>query len=155
MGQVHDAVGDSKEALKSFQGALQLREELGDKAGLGDTLIDLANYYGARGENDQALGLLKRSLQIQREVGITTVFVTHDQEEALTLSDRVAIFNEGKVVQAGRPLEVYERPTTAFAPSACQAFQGQDCFFNVLALLAEFRQHFHNVHIVSISPKNT
>ena len=52
---------------------------------------------------------------IQREVGITTIFVTHDQEEALTLSDRVAIFNKGQVVQAGSPRAVYERPVDRFA----------------------------------------
>jgi ABC-type Fe3+/spermidine/putrescine transport system ATPase subunit len=53
--------------------------------------------------------------RIQREVGITTVFVTHDQEEALTLSDRIAIFDKGNVVQVGPPLEVYERPNNRFA----------------------------------------
>ena len=53
--------------------------------------------------------------QIQREVGITTIFVTHDQEEALTLSDRVAIFNEGRVVQTGTPRDIYDRPATRFA----------------------------------------
>ena len=53
--------------------------------------------------------------RIQRQIGITTIFVTHDQEEALTLSDRVAIFNQGKVVQAGAPRTVYERPVNRFA----------------------------------------
>ncbi len=53
--------------------------------------------------------------QIQREVGITTVFVTHDQEEALTLSDRIALLHEGRVVQCGAPAEVYERPRSVFA----------------------------------------
>jgi tetratricopeptide (TPR) repeat protein len=69
MGQVQDALGQSPEALKSFQEALRVREELGDKTGVGDTLIDLSNFYNARGQNDQALTMLKRSLQIQREVG--------------------------------------------------------------------------------------
>ena len=73
---------------------------------------------------DEPLGALDKRLRqemqielrlIQREVGITTIFVTHDQEEALTLSDRIAIFNEGKVVQIGAPGEVYERPRSAFA----------------------------------------
>ena len=73
---------------------------------------------------DEPLGALDKRLrqemqvelrQIQREVGITTIFVTHDQEEALTLSDRIAIFNEGTVVQVGTPQEVYERPLTVFA----------------------------------------
>ncbi len=83
---------------------------------------------------DETLGALDKRLrqqmqielkQIQREVGITTVFVTHDQEEALTLSDRIAIFNEGKVVQAGSPQDVYERPATAFAAN----FLGDANFF--------------------------
>ena len=51
---------------------------------------------------------------IQREVGITFVFVTHDQEEALTMSDRIAVFNGGRIEQVGTPTEVYERPATPF-----------------------------------------
>jgi len=83
---------------------------------------------------DEPLGALDKRLrqqmqielkQIQREVGITTIFVTHDQEEALTLSDRIAIFDEGKVVQAGNPHAVYERPATAFAAN----FLGDANFF--------------------------
>jgi spermidine/putrescine ABC transporter ATP-binding subunit len=73
---------------------------------------------------DEPLGALDKRLrqemqielkQIQREVGITTLFVTHDQEEALTLSDRIAIIDEGRIVQVGPPMEVYERPATVFA----------------------------------------
>ena len=52
--------------------------------------------------------------QIQREVGITFIFVTHDQEEALTLSDRVAVYNDGRIEQVGTPREVYEYPRTEF-----------------------------------------
>ncbi|HSV38071.1 MAG TPA: ABC transporter ATP-binding protein [Nocardioidaceae bacterium] len=72
---------------------------------------------------DEPLGALDLKLreqmqvelkQLQRELGITFVFVTHDQEEALTLSDRVAVFNEGRVVQLGTPSEIYERPTSAY-----------------------------------------
>lgn len=75
---------------------------------------------------DEPLGALDKQLreqmqielkQIQRDVGITFVFVTHDQEEALTLSDRVAVFNEGRVEQIGTPREVYEYPQTAFVAS--------------------------------------
>jgi putative spermidine/putrescine transport system ATP-binding protein len=51
---------------------------------------------------------------IQREVGITFVFVTHDQQEALTMSDRVAVFNQGRIEQVDTPAEVYERPGTPF-----------------------------------------
>jgi putative spermidine/putrescine transport system ATP-binding protein len=52
--------------------------------------------------------------QLQREVGITFLFVTHDQDEALTMSDRIAVFHDGRLEQVGTPDEVYERPATAF-----------------------------------------
>ncbi|MBM9509649.1 ABC transporter ATP-binding protein [Streptomyces sp. KK5PA1] len=52
--------------------------------------------------------------ELQREVGITFVFVTHDQGEALSMSDRVAVFNAGRIEQVGTPAEVYEKPATAF-----------------------------------------
>jgi putative spermidine/putrescine transport system ATP-binding protein len=51
---------------------------------------------------------------IQQQVGITFIYVTHDQEEALTMSDRLAVFNAGRIEQVASPAEVYERPTTAF-----------------------------------------
>jgi putative spermidine/putrescine transport system ATP-binding protein len=72
---------------------------------------------------DEPLGALDLKLreqlqvelkQIQREVGITFVYVTHDQEEALTMSDRIAVFNEGRVEQIGEPEAVYERPANSF-----------------------------------------
>ena len=59
-------------------------------------------------------GLQVELKRIQREVGITFVYVTHDQEEALTMSDRIAVMNRGKVEQIGVPEEIYERPTTTF-----------------------------------------
>jgi putative spermidine/putrescine transport system ATP-binding protein len=72
---------------------------------------------------DEPLGALDLKLRqemqielksIQREVGITFVYVTHDQEEALTMSDRIAVFNDGRVEQVGPPAEVYERPQSEF-----------------------------------------
>jgi putative spermidine/putrescine transport system ATP-binding protein len=72
---------------------------------------------------DEPLGALDLKLreqlqielkQIQREVGITFVYVTHDQEEALTMSDRIAVFNDGRVEQVGDPESVYERPDNQF-----------------------------------------
>ena len=68
---------------------------------------------------DEPLGALDLKLreqmqvelkQIQRDLGITFIFVTHDQEEALTLSDRIAVFNDGRIEQLGTPRELYERP---------------------------------------------
>ena len=72
---------------------------------------------------DEPLGALDLKLRhemqfelkrIQREVGITFVYVTHDQEEALTMSDRLAVFHDGRIEQIGRPAEVYEEPATEF-----------------------------------------
>jgi putative spermidine/putrescine transport system ATP-binding protein len=75
---------------------------------------------------DEPLGALDLKLReqmqvelkaLQRELGITFVFVTHDQEEALTLSDRVAVFSDGKIVQLGSPREIYEEPRTEYVAS--------------------------------------
>jgi putative spermidine/putrescine transport system ATP-binding protein len=72
---------------------------------------------------DEPLGALDLKLreemqielhQIQHEVGITFIYVTHDQEEALTMSHRIAVFNQGRIEQVGAPAEVYERPATRF-----------------------------------------
>ena len=83
-------------ALVNYPSALLLDEPLG--------ALDL--------KLRQAMQLeLKR---IQREVGITFVFVTHDQEEALTMSDRIAVMSEGRVEQIGSPEEIYHQPTSEF-----------------------------------------
>lgn len=75
---------------------------------------------------DEPLGALDLKLReemqvelksIQQRVGITFVFVTHDQGEALSMSDRIAVFNAGRVEQIGTPRDVYERPSTAFVAS--------------------------------------
>ncbi len=83
-------------ALVNRPGVLLLDEPLG--------ALDLKLREGMQVE-------LKR---IQREVGITFVFVTHDQGEALTMSDRIAVFNQGRIEQVGTPVEVYEHPATEF-----------------------------------------
>src|SRR6201991_3602555 len=72
---------------------------------------------------DEPLGALDKKLrqqmqfelkQLQKRLGVTLVFVTHDQEEALAMSDRIAVMNRGKVEQVGAPTEIYERPRTRF-----------------------------------------
>ena len=72
---------------------------------------------------DEPLGALDLKLReqmqvelkaLQQQLGITFVFVTHDQGEALSMADRVAIFNEGRLVQVGAPRDIYERPQTRF-----------------------------------------
>ncbi len=72
---------------------------------------------------DEPLGALDRKLrqqmqfelkELQKRLGVTLVFVTHDQEEALAMSDRIAVMNKGKIEQVGSPTEIYERPRTRF-----------------------------------------
>ena len=86
-------------ALVNYPSALLLDEPLG--------ALDLKLRHAMQFE-------LKR---IQREVGITFVYVTHDQEEALTMSDRIAVMNAGNVEQIGTPTEIYDRPSTVFVAS--------------------------------------
>ena len=83
---------------------------------------------------DEPLGALDKNLReqmqvelkrIHREVGITTVYVTHDQTEAMTMSDRIAVFNHGTLEQVAPPLEVYHRPRTRFVGE----FIGDSNFF--------------------------
>jgi len=100
---------------------------------------------------DEPLGALDLKLReemqlelkaIQRDVRITFIYVTHDQEEALTMSDRLAVFNRGQIVQVGSPAEMYERPATAFVAGfvgtsnllrgeAARALCGQEGLFTV------------------------
>jgi len=85
---------------------------------------------------DEPLGALDRKLRdqlqveikrIQRELGVTVVYVTHDQEEALSMSDRIAIMQRGRIAQLGTPDEVYERPASPFVAS----FLGESNFIPV------------------------
>jgi putative spermidine/putrescine transport system ATP-binding protein len=100
---------------------------------------------------DEPLGALDLKLReemqvelkaIQRDAGITFIFVTHDQEEALTMSDRVAVFNAGRIEQVGAPAEIYESPATAFvagfvgtsnllSPEAARLLAHEDGLFSI------------------------
>ncbi|GAB5471181.1 MAG: ABC transporter ATP-binding protein [Rhodospirillales bacterium] len=86
---------------------------------------------------DEPLGALDKKLReqmqlelraLQRSVGITFVFVTHDQEEAMTMSDRIAVMNNGKVLEVGAPSQLYDRPKTHFVAD----FLGSMNFFDGL-----------------------
>ncbi|MFM6973595.1 MAG: ABC transporter ATP-binding protein [Agromyces sp.] len=90
---------------------------------------------------DEPLGALDLKLreqmqvelkQLQRELGITFIFVTHDQEEALTLSDRIAVFHDGQIEQLGTPSDLYERPSSTFVAN----FVGTSNLFEGDAALA-------------------
>jgi spermidine/putrescine transport system ATP-binding protein len=84
---------------------------------------------------DEPLGALDLKLRkqmqfelkhMQRGLGITFIYVTHDQEEALTMSDRIAVMDKGHVLQVGRPLDIYDRPATRFVAD----FIGETNFLN-------------------------
>jgi putative spermidine/putrescine transport system ATP-binding protein len=97
---------------------------------------------------DEPLGALDLKLReqmqeelkaLQKEIGITFIFVTHDQGEALSMADRVAIFNEGKIVQVGPPSDIYERPKSRFvadfvgssnvlSPAFCSSHGAKACW---------------------------
>jgi putative spermidine/putrescine transport system ATP-binding protein/spermidine/putrescine transport system ATP-binding protein len=88
---------------------------------------------------DEPLGALDKNLRenmqvelraLQRQLGITTVFVTHDQEEALTMSDRIAVMRDGVIEQLGAPRDVYERPATEFVAN----FLGASNLFDAVAI---------------------
>ena len=64
-----------------------------------------------------ALSLREEIRALQRELGITTIYVTHDQEEALSMSDRIVVMNEGRIEQIGTPFEIYNFPRTRFVAS--------------------------------------
>jgi spermidine/putrescine transport system ATP-binding protein len=91
---------------------------------------------------DEPLGALDAKLRkqlqlelraVQREVGITFVYVTHDQEEALTMSDQIAVLAEGRVEQVGPPQEIYSAPTTTFVAG----FMGAANIFDAVVLAAD------------------
>jgi len=85
---------------------------------------------------DEPLGALDKKLReamqvelklLQRQVGITTIFVTHDQEEALTMSDRIAVMHNGRLQQFGRPQEIYEAPQNRFVADFIGACNFLEC----------------------------
>jgi putative spermidine/putrescine transport system ATP-binding protein len=103
---------------------------------------------------DEPLGALDKQLReemqvelkrIQREAGITFIFVTHDQEEAMRMSDRIAVFNEGSIEQIGTPQEVYEKPQTKFVAS----FLGVSNIFDGAAA----KEFFGSSTMVNIRPE--
>jgi len=99
---------------KQLSGGQQQRVALARAIVINPTVLLLDEPLSARDRR------LRQEMQvelrrIQRDSGLTTIFVTHDQEEALTLSDHVAILDRGRIVQEGTPIDIYERPTSRFA----------------------------------------
>jgi putative spermidine/putrescine transport system ATP-binding protein len=111
---------------------------------------------------DEPLGALDLKLreqmqvelkELQRNLGITFIFVTHDQQEALTLSDRIAVFNEGRIEQLGTPAEIYERPVSPFVA----AFVGTSNIFDddiSQALLGRGGVHSVRPEKISVTTEN-
>ncbi len=104
---------------------------------------------------DEPLGALDKKLReamqleiskLQKRLGATVVYVTHDQDEALTMSDRVAVMSQGNLVQIGEPMELYQRPQSAFVAD----FIGKMNFIN-----AEYLGHERNACIVRVNESIT
>jgi ABC-type Fe3+/spermidine/putrescine transport system ATPase subunit len=118
---------------------------------------------------DEPLSALDKSLRvdmqielkrIQREIGITTIFVTHDQEEALTLSDKIGILRAGQMVQSGAPRDIYNNPGDAFTASflgEANIFTGKDDS-GALRLIDDSRIHLADGGVgtgtVAVRPEN-
>jgi spermidine/putrescine transport system ATP-binding protein len=122
-GQIRDRVGAELERVglsaEAKRRPAQLSGGQQQRVALARALVNLPKVLLL----DEPLGALdlklRKGLQIelkriQREVGITFVYVTHDQEEALTMSDRIAVMDRGRVEQVGSPEDVYDRPSTTF-----------------------------------------
>jgi spermidine/putrescine transport system ATP-binding protein len=121
--EIRKRVGDMLELVRLKQKATSKPRQLSggqqQRVALGRALVNLPAVLLL----DEPLGALDLQLrkqmqielkEIQRTVGITFIYVTHDQEEALTMSDRIAVMNEGLLQQCGSPEEIYERPANAF-----------------------------------------
>lgn len=104
---------------------------------------------------DEPLGALDKKLResmqleiskLQKRLGATVVYVTHDQDEALTMSDRVAVMSQGNLVQIGQPMELYQKPQSAFVAD----FIGKMNFID-----AEYLGHENNACVVGVSESIT
>ncbi len=118
-------LGDFAERLpRQLSGGQQQRVALARAVVFEPLLLLLDEPFGALDRKlREAMQLEVRALQ--RRLGITTIFITHDQDEALVMSDRVAVMNAGRIEQLGTPTEVYERPATVFAAG----FMGDSNFY--------------------------
>lgn len=93
--------------------------------------------------------LITELKRLQRETGVTTIYVTHDQNEAMMLSDRLAVMKDGVVQQVGSPLEVYRRPANAFVAS----FLGEANILRTRAVAGLIKLGGANFHLGKLSPE--
>jgi putative spermidine/putrescine transport system ATP-binding protein len=114
---------------------------------------------------DEPLGALDLKLRqqmqvelksIQKRVGITFIFVTHDQEEALTMSDRIAVFNQGRIEQVGTPAEIYEHPATSFVAGfvGVSNLVSGDVAQRITGSAARFSIRPEKIHLMSTAEKS-
>jgi spermidine/putrescine ABC transporter ATP-binding subunit len=101
---------------RQLSGGQQQRVALARALVINPTVLLLDEPFSALDKNLRASMQIELR-EIQRKLGLTTIFVTHDQSEALSMSDRVAVMSEGKVRQLGTPLEIYRKPTDRFVAS--------------------------------------
>jgi spermidine/putrescine ABC transporter ATP-binding subunit len=98
---------------RQLSGGQQQRVALARALAISPRLLLLDEPLGALDKNLRE-EMQRELLRIQRELGITTIMVTHDQEEAMAMADRIAVLNEGRIVQFGTSSDIYDAPTTAF-----------------------------------------
>jgi putative spermidine/putrescine transport system ATP-binding protein len=101
---------------RQLSGGQQQRVALARALVINPTVLLLDEPFSALDKNLRAL-MQSELREIQRKLGLTTLFVTHDQSEALSLSDRIAVMSEGRIRQLGTPVEIYRRPTDRFVAS--------------------------------------
>ena len=101
---------------RQLSGGQQQRVALARALVINPTVLLLDEPFSALDKNLRASMQIELR-EIQRKLGLTTIFVTHDQSEALSLSDRIAVMSEGKIRQLGAPLEIYRRPSDRFVAS--------------------------------------
>jgi putative spermidine/putrescine transport system ATP-binding protein len=101
---------------RQLSGGQQQRVALARALVINPTVLLLDEPFSALDKNLRASMQIELR-EIQRKLGLTTIFVTHDQSEALSLSDRMAVMSEGKIRQLGAPLEIYRRPSDRFVAS--------------------------------------
>ena len=101
---------------RQLSGGQQQRVALARALVINPTVLLLDEPFSALDKNLRA-SMQSELREIQRKLGLTTIFVTHDQSEALSLSDRMAVMSEGRIRQLGTPVEVYRRPSDRFVAS--------------------------------------
>jgi ABC-type Fe3+/spermidine/putrescine transport system ATPase subunit len=117
-------VGYEKRQATTLSGGEQQRVALARAIVTGPRVLLLDEPLGAL-DLKLRKGLQEELRRLQRALAMTFIFVTHDQEEALAMSDRIAVMNQGRVEQVGTPVEIYERPSTRFIAE----FVGSGNFF--------------------------